>query len=150
MTKSYLTIYIRVKITLILITIVVFASFSQSSIGIGTVTPDPSAILDVNSTDKGFLPPRMTGAQMYAINNPVDGLMIYCLDCTPKGVYIYDNSEFRMIQFFENPLKYLHIDDVSVAKGDTSFVISPVLIPSEATVDYELIKKTLRSFYRRN
>ena len=143
MTKPHLTTYIRVKITLILVTIVIFASFSQNPIGIGTVTPHPSAILDVFSTDKGLLPPRMTEAEMNAINNPAEGLMIYCLGCTPKGVYIYDDSEFRMIQFFETPvkyLKYLYIDDVRVAKGDTSFDISTCLIPSEATVDYELIR----------
>ena len=140
MTKPHLTTCIRVKITLILITIVVFASFSQSSIGIGTVAPHQSAILDVYSTDKGLLPPRMTEDQMNTINTPAEGLWIYCSDCTPKGVYIYDNRKFRLLQFFENPVKYLYIDDVSVARGDTSFEISPTLIPSGATVRYELIR----------
>ena len=144
MTKPHLTTYIRVKITLILVTIVIFASFSQNPIGIGTVTPHPSAILDVFSTDKGLLPPRMTEAEMNAINNPAEGLMIYCLGCTQNGVYIYNDSEFRLLQFFDPPLpppvKYLYIDDVRVAKGDTSFDISTCLIPSEATVDYELIR----------
>ena len=38
-------------------------------------------------------------------------------------------------------VEYLYIADVSIARG-TSFVISPALIlPSEATVDYELIRK---------
>ena len=145
MTKSDLTIYIRVKITLILITIVVFASFSQSSVGIGTVAPHISALLELSSINKGFLPTRMSETQMYAINNPAEGLIIYCLDCTPKGVYIYDddddddNDDFRMLQFFENPVKYLYIDDVSVPRGNTSFDISPALTPIEATVNYELI-----------
>ena len=139
MTKPYLTIYIRVKITLILITIVVFASFSQSSVGIGTVAPHQSALLELSSTNKGFLPSRMTEAEMNAINNPARGLMIYCTSCIPNGVYIYENSKFRMLQFFENPLKYLYIADVSVARGTTSFVISPILIPSEAAANYSLI-----------
>jgi uncharacterized protein (TIGR02145 family) len=39
--------------------------------------PNPSAILDVESTDKGFLPPRMNLAQRNAISNPATGLMIY-------------------------------------------------------------------------
>ena len=46
-----------------------------------------------------------------------------------------------MLQFFENSLKYLYIDDVSITKGTTSFNISPTLIPSGATVNYELIRK---------
>jgi hypothetical protein len=39
--------------------------------------PDASAILDVNSTAKGFLPPRMTTVQRDAIANPATGLIIY-------------------------------------------------------------------------
>jgi hypothetical protein len=46
------------------------------AVGIGT-SPDASAILDVESTDKGFLPPRMTKAERDAITSPADGLIIY-------------------------------------------------------------------------
>ena len=46
-----------------------------------------------------------------------------------------------MLQFFENPVKYLNIDDVSIIKGTAFFDISTTLIPSGATVDYELIRK---------
>jgi hypothetical protein len=42
--------------------------------------PDPSAILDVESTDKGFLPPRMTAAQRDAISSPANGLVVYNTD----------------------------------------------------------------------
>jgi hypothetical protein len=49
------------------------------NVGIGTITPSSSAILDLSSTSKGFLPPRMTGAQANAIT-PVDGLMVYISD----------------------------------------------------------------------
>ena len=139
LSKFYLKKFKGNKLALILIIAVVFASFSQSSVGVGTVTPNLSAILDVDSTNKGFLPPRMSGGQMNAIISPAEGLMIYCTSCTTNGVYIYIDDEFRLLQFSENPLKYLYIADVSVTKDDTSFVISPTLIPSEATVDYSLI-----------
>jgi hypothetical protein len=46
----------------------------NSGIGIGTINPAPSAQLDVTSTNKGFLPPRMTYAQRNSIVNPVAGL----------------------------------------------------------------------------
>ena len=143
MTKPHLTIYIRVKITLILIIAVVFASFSQNSIGIGTVTPQQSAILDVYSTHKGFLPPRMTEDQMDVINSPSEGLIVYCLDCNPKGIYVRSGNEFKMTQFFAKPVEYLNIDDVSITRGTTSFNIFPTLIPNEATVDYELIRNPI-------
>jgi uncharacterized protein (TIGR02145 family) len=45
--------------------------------GINTTTPDTSAILDVYSTNKGFLPPRLTTAQRNAIATSAEGLTIY-------------------------------------------------------------------------
>lgn len=53
------------------------ATRDTGSVGIGTHNPDPSAILDLSSTDKGFLPPRMTATQMNSILNPADGLIVY-------------------------------------------------------------------------
>jgi uncharacterized protein (TIGR02145 family) len=61
--------------------------FSFSQIGLGTTTPNLSAQLDVTSTAKGFLMPRMTNSQKAAIPLPVaPGLQIWCTDCvTPQG-----------------------------------------------------------------
>ena len=49
----------------------------NAQVGIGTDTPDVSSILDVVSTSKGVLVPRMTTAQRDAIVTPAKGLMIY-------------------------------------------------------------------------
>jgi hypothetical protein len=49
-------------------------------VGIGTQAPHESAILDLESTEKGFLPPRMTTAQRDAIASPAEGLVIFNLD----------------------------------------------------------------------
>lgn len=49
----------------------------DGKVGIGTSSPDASAALDVSSTTRGFLPPRMTTAQRDAIASPVAGLIIY-------------------------------------------------------------------------
>ena len=48
-----------------------------SNIGIGTTTPNASAITEMNSTNQGFLPPRMTTTQRNAIVSPASGLQIY-------------------------------------------------------------------------
>ena len=58
---------------------------SYAQTGIGTSTPDASAKLDVSSTTKGFLPPRMTYAQKTAISSPAAGLMIWCSNCGTSG-----------------------------------------------------------------
>ena len=52
--------------------------FAQT--GIGTTTPDASAKLEVNATNKGFLPPRVTltsGTDNTTIANPATGLLVY-------------------------------------------------------------------------
>lgn len=49
------------------------------TIGINTTSPSNSAILDVFSTNKGFLPPRLTTSQRDAIDSPSLGLIIYNL-----------------------------------------------------------------------
>jgi hypothetical protein len=52
--------------------------YRTGSVGIGaTTTPAASAMLDVNSTTKGILPPRMTTTQRDLISSPATGLLIY-------------------------------------------------------------------------
>lgn len=46
-------------------------------VGIGTASPNSSAILDLVSTNKGFLAPRMTTTQRNSVSGPAVGLMIY-------------------------------------------------------------------------
>ena len=53
---------------------------AQAQTGIGTLTPDGSAQLDVSSTTKGVLVPRMTTVQRTAIAVPADGLLVYDTD----------------------------------------------------------------------
>jgi hypothetical protein len=71
------------------------STFAQ--IGVNTSVPDPSAALDVESTSLGFLPPRMTEAQMEAIDTPAEGLIVYCTDCDPKGLNFFDGSDWKAI-----------------------------------------------------
>ena len=60
-----------------------FSVSAQVSISTGNNPPDGSAMLDVQSTDKGFLLPRMTGAERDGIPNAADGLLVVCTDCGP-------------------------------------------------------------------
>ena len=73
----------------LLILLAIFTTFATTAQSVG-INADGSAanataILDLKSTTKGLLPPRMTYAQRQAISSPATGLMIYCTDCGPGG-----------------------------------------------------------------
>lgn len=58
-----------------------------------TTLPQSSAILQADSTTQGFLPPRMTNAQMLAISTPATGLMVY--DTTNNKLCCYDGTTWQ-------------------------------------------------------
>lgn len=76
-------------LSLILALIILFSSTLSSQVGINTdnSAPDNSAMLDVKSTSKGFLPPRMTTAQRNSIATPAEGLVIYNVSEDALNVY---------------------------------------------------------------
>jgi hypothetical protein len=65
----------------------------NGNVGIGTTRPDNSASLEVNSINKGFLPPRMTYPQRHAIPSPAEGLMVYNIES--KKMNYFDGTEWR-------------------------------------------------------
>lgn len=84
---------------LLILTLIVFALKLNAQLGINSTgaAPDTKAMLDINSTSKGFLWPRMTLAQRNAISlapgvTP-EGLTIF--DTDTKNLWIYKNSGWR-------------------------------------------------------
>jgi hypothetical protein len=60
----------------------------NGNLSIGTKNaPEGSSVLDLVSTDKGFLPPRMTTTQRNSISNPVEGLVIHNLTTNKLNHY---------------------------------------------------------------
>ena len=71
-----------------------FGMFAQN-VGINDdgSSPDSKAMLDVKSSTKGFLPPRMTYSQRVAIASPVAGLIVWCSNCGPSGeMQVYNGT----------------------------------------------------------
>jgi len=63
---------------------------------INTTTDIASSILTIQSTTKGFLPPRMTNAQRLAIASPAVGLIVYCTDAV-EGLYINKSTGWTFV-----------------------------------------------------
>jgi hypothetical protein len=75
-----------------LLIILLFATVNASAqVAIGTATPNASAQLDITSTTRGLLIPRMTAAQRAAISSPATGLLVFQTDGT-AGMYVYQGS----------------------------------------------------------
>jgi hypothetical protein len=70
-----------------------FSGFSQNvGINISGTEPDISAMLDISSTTKGLLAPRMSEAQKNAIVSPASGLLIFQTDGTQTGFYYNEGT----------------------------------------------------------
>ena len=77
----------------VLLLITANASNAQVGIGVPTTNIHPSAQLDVSSTSKGLLPPRMIESQRNAIATPAAGLVVWCSDCGTSGqLQVYNGS----------------------------------------------------------
>jgi len=70
-----------------------FISGTNGNAGINTTTPNASAQLDITSTTRGFLPPRMTTTQKNAITSPAAGLVVY--DSTTNKLCCYNGSTWN-------------------------------------------------------
>jgi hypothetical protein len=83
----------KMKNLIYLLLILPSAVLAQSgSVGIGTTTPNASAVLDIQSTEKGMLVPRMSTAQRNAIPTPAPGLLVF--DNTTRSFWYRGGSNW--------------------------------------------------------
>lgn len=68
--------------------------YAQGNVGIGTTAPNASALLDLTSTSRGILVPRMTDAQKNAISSPATSLLVYQTDNATTGTYAGQTPTF--------------------------------------------------------
>jgi hypothetical protein len=105
------------------------AAVAQQSVGIGTTTPNASAQLDIASTTKGLLAPRMTFAQRSAIASPATGLLVYQTDFF-AGFYYYNGSVWTNINS-GNPVSYWSPLGNNIYNNNTGNVGIGLATPSE-------------------
>ena len=86
------------RILILLITVIfTFNSTIQAQVGINedNSQPDASALLDIKSSNKGILIPRMTSVERTAITTPAQGLMVY--DNTTNSFWYYAATAWNEI-----------------------------------------------------
>jgi hypothetical protein len=86
----------KITLFLALFLSVVISGHTQVAIGTDNTPPANSAMLDIQSTSKGILVPRMTAAQRTAISSPANGLMVYQTDGT-TGFYYYNGTAWTSL-----------------------------------------------------
>lgn len=85
------------KSFLTLVSLVILTNINaQNNVGIGTNSPNNSALLDITSTSKGVLLPRMTKAERIAIVTPADALLVHQTDDT-IGLYQFKNGSWSTV-----------------------------------------------------
>lgn len=99
-----------------------------AQVGIGTATPAGSAVLDLSSTQKGFLPPRMNSVQRDAIPNPQNGLVIYNTEERALNIFTGDYWESSKTGISINPC---------VSPQPFSLGGSAIVLPTSVDVDKE-------------
>ena len=76
--------------------ILIFITHSSAqNVGINNSAPDASAVLDIKSTSKGLLIPRMTTAQRTAIATPAKGLIVF--DITTSSFWFHDGMAWEVL-----------------------------------------------------
>ena len=115
------------------------------NLGIGTSSPNANAILDVTSTTKAFMPPRMTTAQKNAIASPTAGMVVY--DTDMKGISFYNGTAWTTTNTLSVSTKTanytgLYSDDVIL--GDATSGAITITLPTAVGFSGKVfnIKKT--------
>ena len=106
---------------------------SAGSTGMGTNTPAASAVLEINSTTMGFLPPRITSQQIAMVANPSNGLVVY--NTSDEHLYFYSSQSSAW-----NKVSYAG-ETIGPGCG-SSFTITHVagdVAPVNKTVTYSIV-----------
>jgi hypothetical protein len=107
------------------------ASLRAQAISINTdaSNPDPSAILDVKSTDKGMLVPRMTTAQRTMIAAPATGLLVF--DTDSGGFWFYNGTAWTNLSGGGAPATF-------IADTDGNTKVQTEKNPNEDVIRFDL------------
>lgn len=81
------------------ISLLVLSHVACGQVGVDNTSPDASSVIDLTSTDKGILIPRMTSTQRLAIATPATSLLVF--DTTEGKFYFYNGTQWSALNAFD-------------------------------------------------
>ncbi|MBW6460298.1 MAG: fibrobacter succinogenes major paralogous domain-containing protein [Bacteroidales bacterium] len=72
---------------------------SGGNVGIGTSSPAASAALDISSTERGLLIPRMSQQQIWSLQNPANGLQVFCTTDSKLYIYVSIANQWKEVEY---------------------------------------------------
>lgn len=117
------------------------AAQGNNNVGINTNTPDASAVLDVYSTNKGMLIPRMGSEARNSITNPAVSLLVF--DTEDESFYYFDGAHWQQFNSTADSIwivkdDYLYTKYGKVAIG-TDTALALLHIHSDTTSPFFMI-----------
>lgn len=88
------------------------AAQTVQKLGTNSGIIDTNAVLELESTNKGFLLPRMNNEERNAIKEPTEGLMVWCSDCSPSRepeISIWMTKEWKGLLISNLPSTHLYL-----------------------------------------
>ncbi len=111
-----------------------FATMANAQVGVGTPTPNASSVLDLTSTTKGFLPPRMTFAQRNSITSPVAGLIVWCNNCGATGeLNVYNGTAWT--NMIGNPASPVQVPPTVITTAISGIMSTSAVSGGNVTAD---------------
>ncbi len=92
------------KLIILVFSLISYWNYSQ--VAIGTTNPNSSSILELESTTKTFVPPRMSVTEMNAISNPLNGSIVY--NTTEDAMYVKTSTGWKSMFFINNDVILLN------------------------------------------
>jgi hypothetical protein len=135
MNKISLKINYIMKIIATILFFFLTSDYICGQVVIGPGTADPSAQLDVKSTNRGLLPPRMMQVERDDIISPPAGLLIWCTDCgngkIPDGVS-FNNNAIRNVES-SGQMQVFNGKTWTDIYGNSALTAEPILTFQKAT-----------------
>jgi hypothetical protein len=134
-----LTHFYKIFIVLALLLLTTIGASAQvvQKLGVNTNSITDKAVLELESTTKGFLLPRMTQNQMTILSagETPEGLIVICIDCSSAGtseIQIYTNNSWRGLL---TTTLNLDLAKNHVLLGDESGKVKAVAISGDITLN---------------